>query len=80
MAILAFAINVVGSSLVDTETGEQGWLISLEEAASAPAKGDGIHSRRLSDAGPIIDIVKPVDGEVVPCQAELLIRGFCPKP
>lgn len=53
---------------------EANWLISPGEAALAPAPDDGIRSRGLSDAGPVIDIVKPEDGSVTSGAAEFLIR------
>lgn len=54
------------------------WLITPNEAALAPATDDGIRPRGLNDAGPGIEIVRPMEGEVVPSPAEILIR-FLPK-
>ena len=75
VGVVVLTLACPGGSLA---IGSPSWLISPEEAALAPAEDDGIRSRSLSDAGPGIDIVKPVEGEIVPSPAEIFIR-FLPK-
>lgn len=53
------------------------WLITPDEAALAPApEEESIRSRGLTDAGPRIDIVKPVDDVPQASPFEIQIRFY----
>lgn len=79
MRLIYFGVCLVVLWGVPGWAGESdGWLISPDEAAMAPATDEGIRSRGLGDAGPGIDIVRPAEGAVVPSPAEIIIK-FLPK-
>jgi hypothetical protein len=60
--------------------GSDAWLITPEEAAMASAPEESLIQRRgLSEAGPVIEIVKPVEGGSAPSPLEILIR-FVARP
>lgn len=70
--------TVLGGISQSAAASNDSWLITPDEAALAPAVDDGIRPRGLSEAGPGIEIIKPMEGAVIPTPAELLIR-FLPK-
>jgi hypothetical protein len=73
---------LVGSLLIffdhSTLAQPDAWLITPEEAALAPAPEEEIRSRGLTDAGPMIDVVKPTEGGEGQSPLEILIH-FVPR-
>ena len=82
LCCLAFSLITLGSLTLEAGASDGLWLITPEEAATADEAEPLIRSRglgpKLPDAGPMIELLKPIEHETISVPTEVVGR-FTPR-